>query len=147
MVLRIPRDLKAFFMAFAGIQQAFKSSSVLRQYFCLEDVEALFQPDAVDVESLIKMIEEEDEFQYLSFSINGLDAGGNAMVGRTFCSFQHIRIMYAIYDSISVTERTILHERIAGLYESAAMSDPKTRKHLLPSLNHHYQCDQNGGLC
>ncbi|KAJ3096859.1 hypothetical protein HDU97_005487 [Phlyctochytrium planicorne] len=120
-----------------------KSSSVLGQYFCLEEVKYLLLPEVFDVESLIKMIEEDDVFQYLSFSVNGLDAGGNAFVGKTFCSFRHIRIMYAIYDSISMSERTVLHERIAEFYETAAKSDPKMRKQMLPSLHHHYSKTSN----
>ncbi|KAJ3104253.1 hypothetical protein HDU97_009421 [Phlyctochytrium planicorne] len=118
-------------------------SSILGQYFNLEDVVYLFKPDLTTVDDLIEMIRQHDQYAHLSFSVNGLDAGANSTAGRTFCSFRHIRIMYAIYDSISVAERTFLHERIAELYETLVQDGTIARNQLLPSLHHHYSKTTN----
>ncbi|KAJ3099693.1 hypothetical protein HDU97_002862 [Phlyctochytrium planicorne] len=124
-------------------QRLLVNASALGQYFSLEDVEYLFQPDVVTVQGLVEIIEECDIFKYLSFTVNGLDAGVEATVGKTFCSFRHIKVMYAIYDSISVADRTSLHEKIAILYESMAVEDARAKRQLLPSLHHHYSKTSN----
>ncbi|KAJ3103229.1 hypothetical protein HDU97_010293 [Phlyctochytrium planicorne] len=116
-------------------QKLLKNASILGQYFCLEDVAYLFQPEEITVDALVTMIRADDKFRYLSFSVNGLDSGVDSTIGKTFCSFRHIRIMYAIYESISMAERTLLHERIAELLEILIDQFPASRKQLLPNMD------------
>ncbi|KAJ3096815.1 hypothetical protein HDU97_005559 [Phlyctochytrium planicorne] len=127
----------------AQFNKLLKASSVLGQYFCLEEVAHLYLPDVISVEELVELIVKEDFFHYLSFSVNGLDGGGDTVAGKTFCSFRHIRLMHAIYDSISLAERSVLHERIAEYYEVEGVANENVRKQLLPTLQHHYSKTSN----
>ncbi|KAJ3099850.1 hypothetical protein HDU97_002726 [Phlyctochytrium planicorne] len=122
-------------------QKLLKYSSILGQYFSLDDVAYLCQPEEISSDSLVKLIEENDQFQYLNF--RPLNEAEDIADNKILCNFRHIRIMHAIYESISVAERTALHQRVAELYEQIVTEDPTSRKQLLPSLHHHHSKTSN----
>ncbi|KAJ3099851.1 hypothetical protein HDU97_002727 [Phlyctochytrium planicorne] len=120
-------------------QKLLKCASILGQYFSLEDVEYILIPDGVTTQDLIALIQNHDQFNYLSMEYSDISPEN------TSCNFKHVRIMYAIYESISVAERTALHQLVAELYEDVAAQDPSSRRQLLPSLHHHYSKTSNVG--
>ncbi|KAJ3095904.1 hypothetical protein HDU97_006433 [Phlyctochytrium planicorne] len=102
---------------------------IFGQYFDLVDIEAISDDPNCTVETLSELIFRYDTFNF----IECLDLN---TPHPTLFFFRHISFSNSIYDTLSFSERSILHRRAGEVYESRL--DPANRDLLLPTLAMHY---------
>ncbi|KAJ3189600.1 hypothetical protein HK101_008854 [Irineochytrium annulatum] len=146
-------------------QMLLKVASVLGQYFNLSDVLTIGDFQFGEHEAIDK-IRRHDLYDFLvvqeclpdtssvvGYASNGLSSAESedgvplpqrrTATRRTNCSFRHISILIAIYESLAYEERIYLNEVTARLLEDAAEDEGAKRESLLPAIEFHYSRTAN----
>ncbi|KAJ3193043.1 hypothetical protein HK101_005536 [Irineochytrium annulatum] len=122
-------------------QRLLKTASVFGQYFNLRNVLDLGDFDMDEMEC-IDMIKERDTYNFLSYDLptpassQELDTESRSSSDGVQCSFRHISILNAIYESLSFEERIAMNLSVGLMVEG--LLNEGNRENLLPSLEYHF---------
>ncbi|KAJ3187264.1 hypothetical protein HK101_009389, partial [Irineochytrium annulatum] len=129
-----------------AFQKILKAASILGQYFVLADIIMLAELDVTE-DALLQSMRDSDIYNFLLYPTEGacppmageteVDIRGSMTdIGTISCSFRHIGILNAIYESLSFEERILAHRSVGLIIENLVAAD--TRERLLPGLEYHF---------
>ncbi|KAJ3116212.1 hypothetical protein HDU96_010156 [Phlyctochytrium bullatum] len=109
-----------------SFQSILKVSSILGQYFTLDEISFLLEGRSV--ESLAEEIRLKDAFEFLKRDEDG----------DTSFYFRHITIKTTIYESLPLSERQRLHKKMAERLEKSFGVQERKDLALMAAMCHHY---------
>ncbi|KAJ3192601.1 hypothetical protein HK101_006259 [Irineochytrium annulatum] len=121
-------------------QRVLKVASVLGLYFNLRNVLDLGDFD-MDVSACVDLIKDSDIYNFLVCdppisSTSPHEAPSNPGFDGVECSFRHISIMNAVYESMAFEERLAAHNSVGRMIESILGED--SYEAFLPNLEYHF---------
>ncbi|KAJ3304081.1 hypothetical protein HDU76_005256 [Blyttiomyces sp. JEL0837] len=121
-------------------QEILRIASCLGQYFNLSDLVAISNL-GFSLDDAKHILETKDRYNFVQVDEQERDEASGEVEATICCSFQHIAIMNAIYDSLSFLTRSSINEQAAKMFESLLCESNADA--ILPSVCFYYGRSKN----